>query len=434
MESVWNMEIKKPEFSRLEEDIKTDVLIVGGGMSGILCGYMLKNAGVDCVIAEAKSICGGVTQCTTAKVTCQHGAIFDRMIKRYGVERATLYLKANQEAVQAYRALSKKIDCDFTEAVSYVYSRTDREKLEKEAAALDRLGCKAAKFTTRVSLPLPTAGAVQMRGQAELHPLKFAYALAKELKIYENTEVLSIRQSQAFTRHGNITASKIIVATHFPLLNRYGLYFLKMYQHRSYVLALKGAPEPQGMYVDEDDKGLSFRSYRNLLLLGGGGHRTGKQGGGWQELRRFAEVSYPSAKEVCRFATQDCKTLDDIPYIGSYSKSTPSLFVATGFNKWGMTSSMVAASLLTDLVQGKKNEYAAVFSPSRSIWHKQLFLNAGESALGLLTPTVPRCSHLGCALKYNKHEHSWDCSCHGSRFTADGRVINNPAKKEIHPR
>ena len=126
-------------------------------------------------------------------------------------------------------------------------------------------------------------------------------------------------------------------------------------------------------------------------------------------------------------------TLDGIPYIGPYSKHTPNLYVATGFNKWGMSSSMVAAILLTDLILGKENPYAPVFSPSRSILRPQLAINAGEAVLHLLTPKAPRCPHMGCSLKYNKQEHSWDCPCHGSRFTEDGHLLDNPAMKDANP-
>ena len=215
------------------------------------------------------------------------------------------------------------------------------------------------------------------------------------------------------------------------------MYFLKMYQHRSYVLALAGAQTVDGMYVDESDKGLSFRNFRDMLLLGGGGHRTGKQGGCWQELEQFAHKYYKGSRVVAKWATQDTMTLDSAAYIGRYSKNTPDVFVVTGFNKWGMTNAMVAADILCDLVQGKQNQYSDVFDPSRTFFHPQLVANVFESTIGLLTPTVPRCSHLGCALKYNKAEHSWDCSCHGSRFTETGELIDNPAtadKKNMPPR
>ena len=181
------------------------------------------------------------------------------------------------------------------------------------------------------------------------------------------------------------------------------------------------------MYLDEAQTGMSFRNYENLLLIGGGDHRTGKKGGGWQELQDFALRYYPQAKEQYRWAAQDCMSLDGVPYIGPYSASTTDLYVATGFNKWGMTTSMVSAMILTDLVQGKRNPYAEVFSPSRSILHPQLAVNGFEAVVNLLTPTTKRCPHLGCALKWNPVEHTWDCPCHGSRFTEDGKLIDNPA-------
>lgn len=431
MESVWHNSAERPHFDSLTGDIKTDVLIIGGGITGILCGYMLKGAGVDCVIAEADIICGGVTENTTAKITVQHGLIYDKMIKRFGTQKAGLYYRAQKRAFLEYKKLSEKIECNFRFRDSYVYSLSDRQKIEREVEALSKIGCKAS-FEEKLSLPFEVSGAVKIKNQAEFNPLKLLFHIAKDLKIFEKTRVLELTPDGALTQNGKIKAKKVIVATHFPFINKYGGYFLKMYQHRSYVIALRNAQDVNGMYVDQDDKGLSFRNCGDLLLLGGAGHRTGKTGGGYNELHYFANKFYSNAKEVCRWATQDCKTLDDISYIGQYAKSTPSVFVATGFNKWGMTSSMTAAMLLTDLIVGKENEFAKVFLPQRSILHPQLAVNALETVFNLLTPTAPRCSHLGCALKYNKSEHSWDCACHGSRFTLDGKLINNPATKDIN--
>ena len=271
------------------------------------------------------------------------------------------------------------------------------------------------------------SGAVRVKDQAQFHPLKFLYTIARDLPIYEHAKVIELMPNKAKTNHGAITYKKLIIATHFPMLNKHGLYSLKLYQHRSYVIALKDARNVNGMYVDELDTGLSFRSYGDLLLLGGGGHRTGKQGGCWRELEDFARKHYKRAEIVGKWATQDCLTLDDIPYIGQYSGSTPDVFVATGFNKWGMTNAMIAAEILCDLVKGEDTPYAAVFDPSRTVLHPQLALNVFESTVGLLTPTAPRCPHLGCALKYNQAEHTWDCPCHGSRFRENGELIDNPA-------
>ncbi|MBQ7378897.1 MAG: FAD-dependent oxidoreductase [Clostridia bacterium] len=424
--SIWSKTARRPQFEPLKRDIKTDVLIIGGGLTGLLCAHKLTESGVRCVVAEADRICSGVTKNTTAKVTVQHGLIYDRIVRESGVGAAKLYYAAQSQALAEYERLSHLIDCDFERQPSFVYSCTNAAKIKREAEALQRIGCDA-KLTQSTPLPFSVAAAVGIQDQAQFHPLKFAYGLAKHLPIYENTKIQTLFPGGAITPHGKIMADKIIIATHFPILNKHGGYFLKMYQHRSYVIALQGAGDFEGMYVDEDSKGLSFRHANGLLLLGGGSHRTGKQGGAWKELEQFAHTHYPRASVVARWATQDCMTLDGLPYIGQYAPHTHGLFVATGYNKWGMTSAMAAASLLCDLVQGKQNEYAQIFAPDRSMLHAQLAVNAAEAMRSILTPTAPRCPHMGCALKYNAAEHSWDCPCHGSRFTEQGQVIDNPA-------
>ncbi len=430
MESIWTATETLPHFPALEGDVRTDVLIIGGGMAGLLCAHQLKAAGVSCVVAEAKTIAGGVTKNTTAKITSQHGLIYRKLVDRFGLEKAGLYLRANEEALRAYESLCAHMDCDFTRQDNFIYSADDRETLESELAALIQLHYPA-ELVNNVPLPFPTVGAVKFPRQGQFHPLKFLSAITKDLTIYEHTPVRELKPGCAVTDQGTITAKRIIVATHFPFINKHGSYFLKMYQQRSYAIALENAPIPDGMYLDEKENGLSFRGCKNTLILGGGGHRTGKAGGGWRELEDFAAFHYPGCAITHRWATQDCMTLDGMPYIGQYSANTPNLFVATGFNKWGMTSSMVAAKLLTDLITGKENPYAALFSPSRSMLHPQLAVNAVEAACNLLTPTKKRCPHLGCALKWNPQEHSWDCPCHGSRFTEDGRLIDNPATGDL---
>ncbi|MBE7036659.1 MAG: FAD-dependent oxidoreductase [Ruminococcaceae bacterium] len=426
MESIWKHNIEKSSFATMQGDMNTDVLIIGGGLCGILCAYMLQKAGVDCILVEADRICAGITNGTTAKITFQHGLIYNKIINMYGTEQAKLYYQSQKNALEELTKIASSLETDLNFCNSFVYSLTDRAIIEKEMKALDKIGCKA-EFCEKTELPFDVAGAVKIEKQAQFHPLKFAYGITKDLAVYENTKVLGLKPHTAVTNRGKITAKKIIVATHFPFINKHGGYFLKMYQHRSYVLALENVLEMKDMYVDEGIDGLSFRGYKNLLLLGGGSHRTGSEGGNWAELEGVVSKYYPSAREVGRWATQDCMTLDSVPYIGQYSKAMPDVYVATGFNKWGMTSSMVSAMVLTDLVRGIQNEYRELYAPTRSVWHPQLAVNLFESVKGLLTPTSPRCPHMGCALKYNKAEHSWDCPCHGSRFEENGKLINNPA-------
>lgn len=424
--SVWSDTVSIPKKRSMSQDTQTDVLIIGGGMAGILCAYQLQQAGVSYTLVEADTLCSGITKNTTAKITSQHGLIYGQLIRRFGVEGAQMYLRANEDALDTYRDLCADIACDFEEKDAFVYALNDREKIEKELSALEKLGYPA-EFAETLPLPFPVAGAVKFPRQAQFNPLKFAAAIASGLNIFEHTRVRELTDRGAVTDHGTITAKEIIVATHFPFINKHGSYFLKLYQHRSYVLALEDAPNVQGMYVDEAQTGMSFRNYQNLLLIGGGDHRTGKRGGNWRELSDFAARHYPDAEEKYRWATQDCMTLDGVPYIGQYSSRTPNFYVATGFNKWGMTSSMVAARLLTDRIMGRENPNAKVFSPSRTILRPQLAVNAFEAAVNLLTPSQKRCPHLGCALKWNQQERSWDCPCHGSRFAENGALIDNPA-------
>ncbi len=428
MKSIWNNDIEFKKYDFLKENIKTDVLIIGGGMCGILCAYMLKNKGVDCVIAEADRVFTGVTNSTTAKVTVQHGLIYDKILKKYGIEKAYLYYDSQKSAFDKIKEIASR-NGNFEICNSYVYSLNNQAVIEKEAEALYKIGVKA-KFCKQTELPFDISGAVMFENQGKFHPLKFALDISKDLKIYENTKIFEIKNNVAVSDKGKIEAKKIIVATHFPFINKHGGYFLKMYQHRSYVIALKNAVKLNDMYVDEANDGLSFRNYNDVLLLGGGGQRTGKKSGGWEEIVKVAKKYYRESQEIGRWATQDCMTLDGIPYIGRYSCLTNDLYVATGFNKWGMTSSMVSAMMLSDMICGRKNRYVDLYSPSRSILHPQFALNVGEAISGIFTLRTPRCPHMGCALKYNKAEHSWDCSCHGSRFEQNGNLINNPATKD----
>ena len=431
MNSIWSETTELPHFPVLNEDKKTDILIIGGGITGILCAYFLQKAGVDYILVEGNQICSGVTKNTTAKITSQHGLLYHKLLERFDVEYARKYLEINQIAVERYRQLCEGMDCDFEGKSSYVYSVNDKRKLEREMEALDKIGFQAVLNRTW-ELPFQTAGAVMFLDQAQFHPLKFIRNMAADLQIYENTFVTELAPHIAKTDRCRIIYDKVIFATHFPIENKHGMYYLKMYQNRSYVISLQNGPQLKGMYVDDADKGMSFRTHQNLLLIGGGDHRTGKEGGNWKELRDFVSRYYPDLKEKYYWATQDCMTLDEVPYIGPYARKMQGCYVATGFNKWGMTNSMVAAMLLTDMILGKENEFAEIFNPRRSILHKQLLINAGESAMNLLTFSKRRCPHLGCTLKWNHVEHSWDCPCHGSRFSENGKVLDNPANGNAH--
>lgn len=427
-QSLWHKETELPRCPALERDENTDVLIIGGGMAGLLCAFQLQRLGVESLVVEAGRVCRGETGNTTAKITAQHSLIYQKLFQWVGREGAAEYLWANQRALEEYRNLGKEIDCGFEESPAFVYTLDQPQKLRGEQEALDRLRCPTV-FHSCTELPFPVAGALEMPHQARFQPLEFIRAILPRINVRENTPVRRVDDRVAYTDRGIIRAKRVIFCTHFPFVDRRGCYFMKMYQDRSYVLALEGIKTIHGMYIDGSGHGLSLRRAGDLLLLGGGGHRTGKQGGGWEELRRAAQRFWPQGREVAHWAAQDCITLDGIPYIGAYSPSEPNWYVATGFNKWGMTGSMVAALLLGELLAKGTANWGQIFDPARPMRPLALTANIFSSALGLLTPSLHRCPHLGCALKWNPREHTWDCPCHGSRFADGGRLLNSPAAK-----
>ncbi len=429
MKSIWEQNLDMPSFPALKKDISCDVLIIGGGIAGILCGYMLKNAGVDYIILESDIICGKTTRFTTAKITSLHGFIYSRLIKEFGKDFAKLYYEANESAILEYKNLAENIDCDFKISDNYIYSFDDEEKLKKEYEAIKSLGIDAT-YEKEIKLPFDTVGGIKFENQAEFNPLRFLRAIAKDLNIYENTRVEKVKKNSAYTKEAKVTANKIIFATHFPLPPLKGLFFAKMFQEKSYAIAFKGNQKISGSYIDDKSK-LSIRSYNDYLILGGQKHRTGKKSGGWEALEEYKERYYPGNKTEYMWATEDTITLDGVPYIGKIDAFSDDKYVITGFNKWGMTSSMLGAKLLCDIILEKENKYEKIFSPQRSILRKQLLANACESTKNLLSFSTPRCTHLGCKLIWNKNEHTWDCPCHGSKFTKNGDILNGPANKKL---
>lgn len=433
MEFLWQKECEPPAFPQLKGDINTDVLIIGGGMAGVLCAKSLHDAGINYVLAEAKTIGNGITKGTTAVLTAQHDILYQNIIKTYGADKARQYLNANLHSVKQFKTLSKNIDCDFEIKPSIMYSIDNKILMQNEAKAVNQLGF-TAEFTTDTPMSFSVAGAVKYPDMAQFHPLKFLNSIAQGLNILENTFVKKLKGTVAFCDNGNIYAEKVIVATHFPFINSHGMYFMKLYQQRSYVIAYENAPDLGCTIEDVAENGFYFRNYNDLLLIGGGDHRTGQKGECYSAIESFAQKNFPKAKEKYRWSNQDCVTLDGLPYIGQYSPAVSNIYVATGFNLWGMTNSMTASRIICDMVQGKASDNAEVFLPNRSILQSQLLKNAGTTLLDFVMPTAKRCSHLGCALKWNPAEHSWDCPCHGSRFDEQGRIINNPAMKDSHVR
>ena len=367
MESIWSQTCQLRQREALPGDMKTDIAVIGAGMAGILIASALQGAGRRVVVLEAKRIAGGQTRNTTAKLTCQHGLLYEKLIRTLGEEKARQYAQANAAALMEYRRIiaDRNIDCELEQRDACVYG-SNAAQLRKEVEAAAALGLPAF-FAEETKLPFPTAGAVCFANQAQFHPLKFLQAISEPLTIYENTSVQSVEENQLITTRGRVQAEQIVFACHYPFVNFPGMYFARMHQERSYVIALENAARMDGMWIGAEQGAYSFRNYGLLLLLGGGGHRCGENsaGGRYDLLRQQAARWFPGSREVAHWSAQDCVTADSVPYIGPYAASRPNWYVATGFQKWGMTSSMVAAMLLRDRICGKENPWAEVFDPGR---------------------------------------------------------------------
>lgn len=472
-ESLWRSSVIFSGCTPMQTDMETDVAIVGGGMAGILTAHFLEQAGRHCIVLEAERVGSGQTGNTTAKVTSQHGLIYEKLIQSVGRKQAQQYADANQEAIERYRILIRKykIDCEWQEKEAYLYTRENARAIRAEFKAAAELGLPA-ELTDKTELPFSVEKALCFKGQASFHPLKFLAQIAGRQKIFEQTKVLRAEPHLLVTNRGCVKAKQIVFAGHYPFLLRPGYFFLRMHQERSYVLAMKNASPLQNMYLGIDENALSFRQAGDMLLLGGGSHRTGdvEQGNPYDYLQYKAETYFPQAEILYQWSAQDCMPLDGIPYIGQFGKKAEDWFVATGFQKWGMTSSMAAALVLTDLMCGRENPYAEVFSPQRinALASAKSFLEEGKYAIvnlakerisfpkekieeirpgtggiveydgkkagvyrdgkGEFYAVSVKCPHLGCQLAWNQAEKSWDCPCHGSRYDYKGRLLDGPAQ------
>lgn len=486
-QSYWMASTPVTKYPALTEDIKVDVVIVGGGMTGISCAYLLTKEGLKVAIIEADRILQGTTGHTTAKITSQHGLIYNKIKNQMSEEFAKQYADANEAAIRLIEKISNDIhvDCDFTPQSAYVFTKQDEyvQKIGDEVKAAESLGIKAA-YVEEIPFKIPIKAAVRFDNQAQFHPRKYLLALAKVItdkgcSIYEQSRAVDIEENGKYmirTLQGKkITAEKVIIASHYPFYNKPGLYFTRIYPERSYVIAVKSKEKyPGGMYITAEDPGRSLRCQDTengeLIFVGGEHHKTG-QGEDtikhYEALIDFASNTFEIEDIPYRWSTQDCMTLDDIPYIGHFTSKTPEMYIATGYGKWGMTNSTVSAMVLKDLIIHRKSPWEDVYNPSRqtiAASAKNFIvenLNVAKELLGGKLSPLPEnveinpgegkvieangqktgayrdeqdtlhlvnttCTHMGCELHWNSAEKSWDCPCHGSRFSYEGEVIEGP--------
>jgi len=491
--SYWLDSTFDTNYPTLGKDIKVDIAIIGGGITGITTALLLKNEGFKVALIEADKIAQGTTGHTTAYVTSQHDIIYNNLINNMGFEKAKQYAAANEGAIDFIESMVNKynIDCDFCRLPAYIYTTDENsiETIKAEVKAAKSLGIKA-KFVEKLALPFSVKGAVCFENQAQFHPRKYLLKIAENIcendcQIYEHTRAVDIEHDNLYTvvtdTGFKVITSKVIIASHFPFYDGLGLYFAKLRPQRSYVITAKIKDDmPKGTFVDTGEEGWYFRmqNYRDgqMIIIGGEEHKTAHGGDmirHYDNLVKFAEKNFSIDKFLYRWSTQDYITIDGIPYVGNLTSTSENIYVATGYGEWGMTNGTAAASILRDIIIKKENPYAGLYNPSRHIFPNgfknfvkenldvtgQLIkgkLETGEHNFNLknnegkivhidgerygayrdkdgqLHIVDITCTHIGCELKWNSAETSWDCPCHGSRFTFEGDIIEGPAVTRLN--
>lgn len=490
-ESWWIRSTEVHKFPALEEDLKVETAIIGGGITGITTAYLLAKEGLQVALFEADSLFNGTTGHTTAKITAQHGLIYNELIQHFGEDKARLYYQANQNAKEHMEEWIKEhnIECDFQKEDAFIYTNADDYigKIKKEAAAYEKLGIEGG-LTEQIPIDLPHKSAIVMKNQAHFHPLHYLAKMVEQLEklgvqIYENSVASQMEEGTPptirFKNGKRVEADYVISASHFPFHDNRG-YFSRLYPERSYVIAAKPVkPVIKGMYINAEQPTRSIRPVtiegEQMLLFGGDGHKAG-QGGKelehYQALEKFAQEHFNIGEIAYRWSTQDLVTPDKVPYIGELSEGSK-VFVATGFRKWGMTNSHVAAQLIRDLIIDKRNPYKELYTPARfkadpgikkfvkenlnvashliggkletpdkeikdikegegaAISIKGKRAGAYKNEKGQLFVVDTTCTHMGCEVNWNSGDRTWDCPCHGSRFTYKGEVLEGPAEKPL---
>ena len=487
-ESVWIATTEEPGFGSLDAPVEVDVAVLGAGIAGLTTALLLKNAGLRVAVVEMDGVCRATTGHTTAKVSAQHGLIYDTLSSKFGQDGARGYAEANVAAVDLVEALVREhgIECEWERRPAYAYTEQESQvsQIEKEVDAAREAGLPAS-YTEETDLPWPVKAAVRFDEQAQFHPRRYCLALARLVegdgsRVYERTRALDVDDGSPCvvkTERHELRAAYVVLATHLPFLDR-GAFFAKCHPEREYVLGVAlEQPVPRGMYISVEQPTRSVRQHPfdggELLILGGDSHKTGQDDETerhYAALEEFARDRFSVRSIEYRWSTQDHMSVDQVPYIGKLRRGSDRLYIATGFNKWGMTGGTLAGVVISDQILGRENPWSELFDPNRakplasakefvkenlnvarrfvgdritqrgSVSVEELAPGEGRVASvrgrqiavsrdseGTLHAVSARCTHMGCIVNWNPAETTWDCPCHGSRFRGDGEVIEGPA-------
>jgi glycine/D-amino acid oxidase-like deaminating enzyme len=443
--SLWFEGRNAPARPPLDRDITADVVVVGAGIVGLTTALLLEREGLQVAVLEMRHVAAGATGYNTAKLSSLHGLTYAQLESSLGRDKARLYGDANETGLARVFELAGElgIDCDLARKPNFTYSEdgADVDDLRQEAQTAGELGLPAS-YVEDVDLPFAVAGAVRFENQAEFHPVKYADGLAAALRgpLHEGTRVTGIGSGGVDTALGpRVAAGHIVIATHLSFLDR-GLYFARCHPERSYVVAGRGGDRPAGMYLSTESPAHSIRAHGDWLLVGGESHKTGQADVAerFQRLEAWARERFGLEPEL-RWATQDEMPVDGVPYVGRHDPLSGDVWVATGFKKWGLAMGTAAAELLTEQITGREHRWTELFDPNRLRPRASAVSFAKENAnvaYHFVADRVakrgnPRCTHMGCLLDWNRAEETWDCPCHGSRFSVAGEVIEGPAVRPL---
>lgn len=464
-DSIWFKTIERKEYNAISQDLVADICIIGGGITGISTAYYLSKQGLSIVLVEKDKIFSKTTGCTTGKITSQHKLFYKYLLEINGRDYTKKYLEANEDALKNIEKIieKEKISCDFERKDAFVFTIMPEKvkSIVDEVNFTKSLGVKS-EFIENLEIPLKIHGAIKFKNQAQFNPVKYVYGLLNSMnndnvKIYEHTKAIDYRKEkgkfkvklQAEDKLYSVTTNKVVVATRYPIFNFPGMYFIKNYQDLEYAMCIKVNKniDNYNMYVSCDMPSISFRTVlkdnQRYLLVVGNGSKTGKKDNvedNFRFLENIVKSIFSEYEIICKWFAEDVVSIDKIPYIGRYSNFLKDIYVATGFNKWGMTFSNIAAKIISDDILNIENKYNDLFNPVRLgfIKNKDEMKNMiKDTYSSLVRPRFSKnsnkkyCTHLGCELKFNKTTNEWECPCHGSRFEINGKLIDGPSRRNL---
>lgn len=452
--SLWlNTANPRDDFPILEKDIRCDVCIVGGGLSGIANAYFLAREGKDVILLEKDTILSGATGNSTGKLTVQHDVIYANLIKRFGRDEAKLYYEVNEEAIHFSRSIASNDELKMADSILYSQSNSGTELLRHEFNAYEELGIPGV-LGRNSELPIHIDATLTLKDECQIHPVRFGQKLARMAieagaRIYENTSVLKMDFNNRFLTTDSeheVYFNELILCTNYPIETLRGVQILKLSVDRSYIVSAEADMALRGQYIAVDSPKHSIRTAKidgmTYFLLSGASHQAGLERntmGHYDRLYSELKNSFNLTSVITGWSTQDSATPDIIPYAGKISSRMPHIYLSTGYRKWGLSNSIASARIISDQIIGRKNRATPLFAPNRTGFGPLLIqalkltgLFTKEFTKGHLTRhDAPICTHLGSRTRWNNAEETWDCPCHGSRFRKDGSVLEGPATKPL---